>query len=64
LRKESGSLDKHPEATARQGREVIMLMLRIFPIPTRLPVMLSGLKSRASLEVFPDQLGAAEPHLY
>jgi len=27
-------------------------------------VMLSGLKSRASLEVFPDQLGAAEPHLY
>ena len=27
-------------------------------------VMLSGLKSRASLEVLPDQLGAAEPHLY
>jgi putative nucleotidyltransferase with HDIG domain len=27
-------------------------------------VMLSGLKSRASLEVLPDQPGAAEPHLY
>jgi len=32
--------------------------------PSVVPVMLSGLKSRASLEVLPDQLGAAEPHLY